>query len=230
MRASRQQRQSLVIIWLLFLPIFLFGIFLLGLSAKIIISHLQALSWQPVNAVLIARYSEQDSQKVNRASRQGGKFSYVWQDRRYESTQLSFSLMYSHSSGGAIDDWDDRLSAKIGSVGQQFSARVNPNHPGDAVAMPDVRWVEVAIYLGFGLMLLWVGYLFLFGMQRKQNQAPAFSWRTVGIMGAIGLPLLVLTPLLWRDQHGVWAVLATVPTLLALHGVVHGLHLRRATK
>lgn len=229
-KKKRQHLKSLVIIWLLFLPIFLFGIFLLGLAGRMISLHLQALAWQPVNATLLARYAEHDSQKIGRASRHGGKFSYVWQDRNYESTQLSFSLMYTRSPGSAIDDWDDKLHARIGSTGQPFTAFVNPKHPAEAVALRDVRWVEVAIYLGFGLLLFWVGYLFLFRMQDKPNQPAAFSWRAVAIMSAIGLPLLVLAPLLWRDEHGVWAVVVCLPTLLALHGVVHGLKLQRAAK
>jgi hypothetical protein len=229
-RKKRQPKNSLLIIWLLFLPLLLFGIFLLGLTVQMINAHLQALSWQPVNATLLARYAEHDSQKLGRASRHGGKFSYVWQDRVYESTQLSFSRMYASSAGSQIDDWDARLHATIGSPGQQFTARVNPDNPTEAVALSAVRWVEVAIYLGFGLLLVWASYLFLVGMQRPQNQPAVFSWRAVAIMSAIGLPLLVLSPLLWRDQHGVWAVVVALPALLALHGVVHGLRLRWTVK
>ncbi len=229
-KKKRQLQKSPLIIWLLFLPLLLFGIFLLGLTVQMINSHLQALSWQPVNATLMTRYAEHDSQKLGRASRHGGKFSYVWQDRVYESTQLSFSRMYTRSVGSQIDDWDEKLHATIGSPGQQFTAKVNPDNPAEAVALSAVRWVEVAIYLGFGLLLVWVGYLFLFGMQHPQNQPAAFSWRAVAIMSAIGLPLLALSPLLWRDQHGVWAVVVALPALLALHGVVHGLRLRWAVK
>jgi hypothetical protein len=92
----------------------------------------------------------------------------------------------------------------------------------------DIRWTEIAIYLGFGLLLTCVGYLFLFDMNAKHKQAATFSWRAVAIMAAFGMPLLVLAPLLWRDQHGVWAVLVCLPMMLALHGVVHGLRLRKA--
>ncbi len=231
-KKKRQQRQTHIIIWLIFLPFLLFGIFLLGLAGDMIRSHLAALSWPPVTATLVASYAEHSSEKIGRASRQGGKFSYVWQDQRYESTKLSFSRMYARSLGTAIDDWDDKLSATIGSVGQQFSARVNPANPAEAVALPDVRWTEIAIYLGFGLLSTWAGYAFLFDMNRKHQPAQevAFSWRAVMIMAAFGLPLLVLVPLLWRDQHGVWAVLVCLPSLVALNGVVHGLRLKRSVR
>ncbi len=229
-KKKRQQRQSLIIIWLIFLPFLLFGIFLLGLAGDMVRSHLRALSWQPVTATLLVSYAEHDSKKIGHASRQGGKFSYVWQGQRHESTKLSFSHIYTRSLGTAVDDWDAKLAATIGSVGQQFSARVNPANPAEAVALPDVRWIEIAIYLGFGLLSTWAGYAFLFDMNRKHQhpQEVAFSWRAVAIMAAFGLPLLVLAPLLWRDQHGVWAVLVCLPSLLALHGVVHGLRLKRS--
>ena len=228
-KKKRQQRQGLIIIWLIFLPFLLLGIFLLGLAADMIHSHLRALSWQPVSATLLVRYTEHGSRKSN-AGRPVGKFSYVWQDQLHESTKLSFSRMYARSSGAGIDDWDKRVDTTIGSVGQQFSARVNPANPAEAVALPDVRWAEMAIYLGFGLLLTWAGYAFLFVLSRKHQppQKPAFSWRAVAIMAAFGLPLLVLAPLLWRDQHGVWAVLVCLPSLLALHGVVHGLRLKQS--
>ncbi len=91
--------------------------------------------------------------------------------------------------------------------------------------MADIRWSEIAIYLGFGFLLVWIGVLFLFGMNKQAPTTPQFSWRSVAIMGVIALPLLLLVPLLWRDQHGVWAAIMTLPAWLALHGVVHGLKL-----
>jgi Protein of unknown function (DUF3592) len=228
-KKKRRHLQGLIIIWLIFLPFLVFGIFLLGLAGDMIHSHLRALSWQPVTATLLERYTEQGSRKSN-TSRQIGKFSYVWQDQLHESTKLSFSRMYAHGGGAGIDDWDKRLAATTGNVGQQFSARVNPANPTEAVALPDVRWTEMALYLGFGLLSTWAGYTFLFAMNQKHQatQKPGFSWRAVAIMAAFGLPLLVLAPLLWRDQHGIWAVLVCLPSLLALHGVVHGLRLKQS--
>lgn len=230
-KKKRQQLTSRIIICTLFLPIFLFGFFLLGLAGQMITLHLQALSWSPVSATLLTRHAEHDGKTIGRASRPAGKFRYVWEDRVYESKQLSFSLMYSRSTSGAIDDWDDRLEATIGEVGQQFTARVNPQRPAEAVALPDVRWVEVAIYLAFGVLSVWAGGLFLFGMRDgKPKQTISFSWRSVAIMAVFGLPLLVLAPLLWRDEHGVWAVVVCLPTLIVINGVVHGIKLKLANK
>ena len=62
-KKKRQQRQTQIIIWLIFLPFLLFGIFLLGLAADMIRSHLAALSWPPVTATLVASYAEHSSEK-----------------------------------------------------------------------------------------------------------------------------------------------------------------------
>lgn len=217
-------------IWVFFLPFLLIGLGLLVLAGMNVAKHLSALSWTPVQAVLLERgvaleKNSSGGAKIGGTSRQTGKFSYRWNQQTYESTQLSFSAAMTRSVGMTPDDWDARLDAALGEPGGTFTAWVNPRNPGDAVALRDIRWLEVGLQVIIGLLLVWTSAIFLFGGD-PHAAAPAFSWRTVGVMWVVGSMLAVLVPLLWRDGHPVWAIVASLPLLLALYGTAHGLRMQ----
>ncbi len=213
--------------WIIFIPVLLFGAALLILAAVNVARHVSSLSWLPVPATLLERGVELNKgatsgDSIKAASRYRGKFSYQWQGRSYESTRVSFSRAMTRSVGSSIDDWDQRLSDLLGEVGGTLTVWVNPRAPSQAVLLRDLRWVEIGCLIGLGAILLWIASVFLFGSDLQA--APAvFSWRTVGGMWVAGLYLGILVPLLWRDGHPVWSVVAAIPLLLAINGTLHGM-------
>ncbi|MES2318171.1 MAG: DUF3592 domain-containing protein [Pseudomonadota bacterium] len=214
-------------IWLFFTPFLLIGIVLLGLAVMKVTQHLAAQAWQPVQATLLERGVDNEKtssggDKIGGTSSLSGAFSYQWQGKRYESRQLSFSTAKTRSMGIDPDDWDARLDALLGEPGHAFTAWVNPKSPGEAVVLRDLRWLEIGAMVGFGLLLVWLSAVFLFGDDPHQA-TPGFSWVTVGVMWVVGALLAVLCPLLWRDGHPVWAVLAALPVTLAVYGTGYGL-------
>jgi hypothetical protein len=229
--ASKQnkRRRDAGLFRLFFLPFLLIGIVLLCLAVWKVTEHLQAQAWQPVQATLLERGVEREksasgSERIGGTARLSGAFSYQWQGKRYKSDRLSFSTARTRSMGMDPDDWDARLDALLGAPGGTFTAWVNPSAPGDAVALRDLRWLEMGALIGFGLPLVWLTTALMFGADPHRSTA-AFSWRTVGVMWLVGLMLAVLCPLLWRDGHPVWAALAACPLMLALYGTVHGVRL-----
>lgn len=231
--AAKQRKRRWQALWhgLFFLPFLLIGIGLLSLSAWKVAEHLRAQAWQPVQATLLARAQTREKttgggERIGGTARLNGAFSYQWQGRRYESGRLSFSIAQTRSMGLDPDDWDARLGALIGAPGDTFTAWVNPRAPAEAVALRDLRWLEIGAMLGFGLPLVWLSALMLSGVDPHRAGA-AFSWRVVGVMWVVGLLLAPLCPLLWRDAHRVWAGIALLPLLLAVHGTLHGVRLRR---
>ena len=214
-------------IWLLFLPLLCLACALLFMAVRQVGLHLASLSWVPTQGVLLERgIAEEftpgtDQARVGAASRFTGRFIYAWEGRQYSSDQVSFSLAKSRALGGP-GVWDEGLSDAMGEGGGLVSLWVNPRNPQQAVLVRDIRWMEVGFCLGLGLLLLWVSVSVLFGGP-PSSTPPMFSWRTVGLMWAVGLPFVVLVPLLWRDGHPVWAFMAAIPLLLAIYGTGYGI-------
>jgi hypothetical protein len=228
----RNRRQDSGMIWLFFLPFLLIGIVLLGLAVMKVAQHIGALAWQPVQATLLERgvdneQSSSGGDKIGGGARQNGAFAYQWQGKRYQSAQLSFSSMMTRSMGMDPDDWDARLDRLLGEPGHTFTAWVNPAAPAQAVALRDLRWLEIGAMVGIGLLLVWLSAIFLLGGDPHRDTA-AFSWRTVAVMWVVGSMLAVLVPLLWRDGHPVWAVLAAVPLMLVLYGTAYGMFILKS--
>jgi hypothetical protein len=224
----RRLRENLMM-WIIFLPLMLIGVGLLGLAVLKVTQHLAAQSWQPVQATLLERSvavekNSAHGNKIGGAERLAGKFSYKWEGKSYESIRVSFFNAMTRTMGMAPDDWDKRVGDVLGEPGGTLTVWVNPHDPSEAVALRDLRWLEIGAMVGFGLMLVWIGWLFLFGGNPHTAKA-AFSWCAVGVTWAIGLVLGVLVPLLWRDGHPVWAALTALPLILAICGTVNGLRL-----
>jgi hypothetical protein len=224
-RQGRRWWRTHGMIWALFLPVLLGGLILLTIAGRQVVQHVDTLAWEPVPAQLLARGHEVSPRNDGPTRRPGnrritGRYAYHWQGRRHEGTQVALSSVYSRSIGWT-DDWEDRLSSHLGEPGQSLTVWVNPQDPGQAVAFRDLRWAEIGVEVGFGLMLTLIGWLFLSGWN-PQPLAAGFSWRVVGTMGVVGSCLAVLTPLLWRDGHPVWALFAAAPLLLAINGTVVG--------
>jgi hypothetical protein len=218
-------------IWVVFLPVLLVGLLLLGIVARQVIQHLSVLAWQPVTAQLLERGVEESGTDGDWSNRRGfsritGRYVYHWQGQRHESRDVALSTVYVRTRG-MPDDWEQRLSGHLGEPGGSLTVWVNPATPDQAVAFRDLRWTAIAIELGFGLLMTLVGGLFLSGWDPRAK-APGFSWRVVAGAWVVGSLLGVLVPLLWRDGHPVAAVFAALPLLLAINGTVTGLRQRRA--
>jgi hypothetical protein len=224
-RKRRPQGRKSIMIWLFFLPFLLIGIALLALAATKVTQHLGAQAWQPVRAMLIERgvvneKNANGSDRIGGAASISGAYTYEWQGKRYESRRLSF---FSAKTRGMVpDDWDARLDAILGESGGSFDAWVNPRAPNEAVVLRDLRWFEIGVMVGVGLLLMWLSAAFLFGGD-PHAATTGFSWRAVGVIWVVGSPLSALCPLLWRDEHSLWAGAAAVPLLLAMYGTLHGL-------
>lgn len=216
--------------WLFFGPFLIIGIALLLLAGMTVARHLAAQSWQPVQATLLERDVEVErnrsgSERVDGGTRYSARYVYQWQGKKYESTRVSLSSAMSKGADMMPDDWNERIDGALGNPGGTLTVWVDPAHPNDALVLRDIRWLETGIEIIFGLLLIWASSLFLFGYDPHAASA-GFSWRTVAITWTIGMPLAVIVPLLWRDNHQVWAVLAALPLLLALYGTVYGLRAR----
>ena len=224
--------RSKFMIWLLFGAVLAFGLTLLVLAGRQVAWHLASQQWQAAPAQLLERGVDVDRapasiSRTGTTARLTARYAYDWQGQRFESDRLSFSLMRADPRADAIDDWNQRLGARLGHGSDVLQVWVNPQDPTQAVLLRDLRWFELGILLGFGLLLTWVGWLFLAGRD-PHGDKPAFSWRTVGVMALLGLGLAVLAPLLWRDGHPVWAAASLLPLLLALYGTCYGLLARKS--
>ncbi|MBI2771163.1 MAG: DUF3592 domain-containing protein [Burkholderiales bacterium] len=223
------RKQGNGMVWLLFGPVLLTGLGLIAAAGWRVAQHLQSLHWKPVEGMLVERGVEATSASLGRrqqgTSRLSGSFSYAWQGKAYTSDQISFSAL-SESSGANLDDWNQRLDNYLGPDHSKFTVWVNPADPAQAVALRDIRWLEIGFLAGLGAAFAISAGALLHALYAPKDQPPQFSWRAVAIMAGVGAPLSVLAPLLWRDSHGVWAGVVLVPLLLALHGVVYGLRLR----
>jgi hypothetical protein len=171
----------MMMIWLFFLPFLLIGVVLLGLCAMKVLQHLRAQSWQPAQATLRARGVQLETdaggaEKIGGAASLSGAYAYQWRGRRYESGRLSFSSAKTRSMGMDPDDWDARLDQLIGEPGNTFRVWVNPAAPAEAVALRDLRWLEIGAMAGVGLLLVWLSAIFLFGGD-PHRAAAGFSWR-----------------------------------------------------
>ncbi len=221
------ERRTRLVIWALFGPVILVGLAAQAFAAVLVARHIASLQWRPVPAVLLERGVEWEdrtsagTRRLHNTQRLSGRFAYEWQGKRHESEQVSFSLMKSSTQGIELDGWDDKLDRHLGPQGGQLQVWVDPNVPTSAVALRDIRWLEVGLLIGFGFMFTWAGWLFVSGRDPHRDK-PAFSWRTVGTIGVFGLLPGVLVPLLWRDGHPVWAGVCALPLLLALYGVCYG--------
>ncbi len=223
-------KRSKAMTYVFFMPFFLIGLALLGLAAHQVVRHFGAQAWVQVPAMLLSEgVSEQTNSlgrpKAGGATRIAGRYAYTWEGRRLESEQLSFSLARTREWGAAPDDWDERLAALMNPEAGPMQAWVNPSEPTEAVVLRAIRWLELGAMLGFGLLLVCSSALFLWGGNPHAASA-GFSWRTVGLMAVVGLPLAVLAPLLWQDGHPIWAGLVLVPLFLAVIGTFNGLFRR----
>ncbi len=186
--------------------------------------HIQSASWVAAPAVVL-EIGEDYTHDLRTGFRMWtrrfvGKLEYEHEGQRYVTERLGFS----HTRDRSLDDWWPNISQQLGREGNVVSVWVNPRDPTDAVFVRDVRWAEVAIMLGFGGLLTFVGGHFLMGTPMgAPGPAPEFSWRVVGSFAVVGACGLVLTPLLWRDGHPAWAVTSALPALLAMIGVYNGL-------
>jgi hypothetical protein len=230
-RKGRSGWRTNGMIWALFLPVLIGGLVLLTIAGRQVVQHVGTLAWEPVPAELLARGQEESPYTTASTRRPGnqritGRYAYHWQGKRHEGTQVALSTVYSRSIGWT-DDWETRLSRHLGEPGQSLQVWVNPQAPDKSVAFRDLRWAELGVEVGFGLMLTLIGWLFLSGWN-QDAKAAGFSWRVVATMAIVGSCLAVLTPLLWRDGHPVWAVIAAVPLLLAVNGTIAGLRQKLA--
>ena len=200
------------------------GIALLATAYWQVGRHLQSASWVQTPAVVLEvgdDYSHDLRTGFQKWTRRlVGKLAYEYEGRRYVTEQLGFSYTRDRS----LDDWWPNIRTRLGQDGSVVSVWVNPRDPTDAVFERGVRWTELAIMLGFGGLLTFAGWHFLFGTPMGEAPTvPAFSWRVVGGFGVVGVLGLVLTPLLWRDGHPAWAVTSALPAVLAVVGVYNGL-------
>jgi hypothetical protein len=207
-----------------FSVILLGGLALLATAYWQVGRHLQSASWEQVPAVVLEMgddYSHDLRTGIRQWTRRfTGKLAYEYEGAKHVTEQLSFTQTRDRS----LDDWWPGIRARLGQEGNVVSVWVNPRDPADAVFERGLRWTELAILLGFGSLLTFAGWHFLFGTPMGAAPAtPGFSWRVVGGFAVTGALGLVLTPLLWRDGHPAWAVTSALPAVLALVGVYNGL-------
>lgn len=227
----REKTKASLMIWLLFLPFLLIGLLLLLMAGWQVSQHLRSLSWQEVPATVLERGVQKekhlgsDSEKIMGASRISARFAYHWQGENYESERIAFSNVMSRTVG-LRDDWKEKLHAAIGQPGDEILVWLDPSNPSDVVALRDLNWLELAIFIILGVLLTWLATLMLSGgvpAQEAAASAAQFSWRVVALMWLIGSFLAVLCPLLWRDGHPLWAMVCALPLGLALIGTYNGL-------
>ncbi|GLR11341.1 hypothetical protein GCM10007907_01310 [Chitinimonas prasina] len=204
----------------------LLGLAALGVSFYPIVQHLRAQHWQPVPGVLQALDYIKAEGRTGRADlyRLEGSYRYRWQGREYGGSRISFSLV----SDNLDDGFRERIAARLGPAGSPITVLVNPARPTESVVIADIRWLEFGLTLLGAAMFGLPGAVLLRAMLRKgpvRVLPPGqVSWPLVlGLLATAPLWLL-LAWLLWRDDHPVWALVCTLPVMLALNGLRVGLH------
>lgn len=203
------------------LPFILLGLAALLVGFYPVGQHLRSLHWSPAAGHLLALDDVEGQQDIAESdvSRMEGSFSYEWQGRTLRSRQITFGLMRDNLDDG----WREFVSERLGKPGQPITVWVNPAHPEEAVAIRDIRWIEVGLAFvgafGFGaggLALLWMNF------RKHGPEKPAaerFSWPLVLGLLATSPVWLTLATLLWRDGRPVWALVSTLPVMVAVNGV-----------
>jgi hypothetical protein len=222
-----KKRHANIMFQLLFAPFLAIGLVLCAWSAYVVVQHLGSQAWQPAPAVLLSQGEAKEltssgAAAIGGTSRVAGLYSYVWQGQTYQSDRLSFSQMKTREWGISADGWDGKLKAKLPQAGAQFTVWVNPKQPAQAVMLRDIRWLELGALVIFGLLLVVSSSVMLWGGD-PHAAAQGFSWISVALMAAVGIPLAGLALLLWRDGHPIWAASACLPLLFALIGLYNGL-------
>jgi hypothetical protein len=224
---SMRRKRSNIVFCLFFAPFLAVGLALCAYAAYLVTQHLASQSWQATPAVLLGQGEAKEltssgTEAMGGTSRIAGRYSYVWQGQTYQSDRLIFSQMKTREWGVDTDGWDAKLEAMLPALGGAFTVWVDPRRPQQAVMLRDIRWLELGAMVAIGLLLVVSSSVMLWGA--GPHAAPAgFSWKSVALTAAIGIPLAGLALLLWRDGHPVWAAVATLPLLLALIGLCNGL-------
>jgi hypothetical protein len=222
-----KKRRSKTMVYVFFMPFLAIGLALCAYATYLVMLHVASQSWLATPAVLLSQGEAKEitssgAVAIGGTSRMAGLYSYAWQGQTYQSDGLSFSQMKTREWGADADGWDAKLRAMLPEAGGQFTVWVNPKQPSQAVMLRDIRWLELGAMVAIGLLLVVSSSAMLWGGD-PHAAARGFSWKSVALMAAVGIPLAGLALLLWRDGHPIWAASACLPLLLALIGLYNGL-------
>jgi hypothetical protein len=224
---SMKRKRSNIMFYLFFAPFLAIGLALCVYAAYLVMQHLASQSWQATPTVLLSQGEAKEltssgTEAIGGTSRIAGRYSYVWQGQKFQSDRLSFSQMKTREWGVDADGWDAKLKGLLPSPGGSFSVWVNSKQPEQAVMLRDIRWLELGAMVAIGLLLVVSSSAMLWGGD-PHAAAAGFSWKSVALTAAVGIPLAGLALLLWRDGHPIWAAVASLPLLFALIGLYNGL-------
>lgn len=228
MAKGRQGRPSSAWVRWVLLPFLLLAVAGLVVALRPVALHLLSWHWVSVPATLGGIEEITAPRAVGssmaHSTRLAGTYHYDYNGQRYQSERLSFSLILAYG----LDDWDERLTESLGEPGNAIHVWVNPAAPAESVAVRDIRWGEVgagllfAFGMGAGPLALWPAL-----SRRRSVLDPAataaapkpVTGLALAIIWTVALVFTPLCPLLWRDSHGVWAVVALIPLALALNAL-----------
>ncbi len=204
------------------------GIASMAYSFVGVVQHVRSLSWVQVNATLDDLYEQRQtdfysddprrpvSLGVSKLSKFVARYHYVFQNKTYAGERLSFYNQKSYQLGG--DLWWQDIVGRVADNEGQFLLWVNPNQPSESVVVRDIRWFAVGAYFLFGLFLFSFFGSLCFKDHIDRHQGGQVSVPMLIVISVLGISCALLSPLLARDKHYVWATLALLPLLIAIHG------------
>ncbi len=201
-----------------------------------IFHHIRSRNWVLTPAELIpdSFYEERETDHRSDDPRSFGRvgpqimskfvaeYRYEYQGRSYTHNRLSFYDNKSYVLGG--DTYWKNIAEQLTKNDGRFEVYVNPDNPQEAVVVREIRWLAAGGYFAVGFFLVFLGLLGLFpsiaATGAASPQSAQLNIRVVVAFIVVGCNAALVSPLLWRDKYFLLAVLAWLPVILGLNGLL----------
>lgn len=147
------------------------------------------------------------------------EYRYEFQGKPYTNNRLSFYDNKSYVLGG--DTYWKNITEQLTKNDGRFETYVNPENPQEAVVVREIRWLAAGGYFVVGFFLVFLGLLALFpSIGATPTSPPQLNIWVIGAVVVVGCNAALISPLLWRDKYFLLSVLAWIPLLIGLNGLV----------
>jgi hypothetical protein len=150
------------------------------------------------------------------------EYRYTFQGKPYSNNRLSFYDNKSYVLGG--DTYWKNITEQLTKNDGRFEVYVNPDNPNESVVIREIRWLAAGSYFAVGFFFIFLGLLGLFpsiaATGAASPQAAQLNIRVIVAFIVVGCNAALVSPLLWRDKYFLLALLAWLPLLLGLNGLL----------